>query len=269
MKQIQLPLFALLFTYILNAQVKITDSNDNKVNENALLHLESKDQNRGFLLPRLSLNDINSPYPLTDHVEGMVIYNIATVSGITGVKPNLYLNDGSKWLKLTAKSNRFGDIKNSFSKNDTNGWYLLDGRETSTLPNNAKAIAEKLFGKNIPNMEDSYLKNKSTAEEINSLNGKNSFIIEQVNLPDISFQGITSAVGDHTHTYIDNRSDIKKTISGRDQLNPLANSLTSIESTHTETHSHTFKMPLGGENNPITYIPKSIVTNTFIYLGID
>ncbi|GGE97765.1 hypothetical protein SAMN05443634_106182 [Chishuiella changwenlii] len=264
----QLPLLFLLIVSSANAQVKITDSKNNQINTNAILHLASENNNKGFLLPRLTLSNVNSPSPLTAHVSGMVVYNTATVTGVNGVQPSIYFNDGTKWIKLTTKSNRLGDLKNSFGTTDTNGWYLLNGRAISTLPTNARAVAQKMgFTTNLPNLTDSFLKNKSNSEAMNSINGNNSFTIVQGNLPNVSFTGTTSAVGDHTHTYLDNPATTIGTASGSG--NPVANNANSNLTTQSDTHSHTISMPLGGSNAPVDYRPKSIATNIFIYLGTE
>ncbi len=68
-------------------------------NENAALEILSSSQ--GLLLPRLALSGTASPSPLSTHVSGMLIYNTATAgTGQTEVIPGLYVNDGSKWIRL-------------------------------------------------------------------------------------------------------------------------------------------------------------------------
>lgn len=264
----QLFFILLLFTNIVKSQIKITNSNNQIVNSNALLHLESENQNKGFLLPRIALSNVNSPSPLTAHVAGMVVYNTATVTGTTGVQPSIYVNDGTKWIKLAAKLNRLGDLKNSFGTSDANGWYLLNGRAITTLPTNARTAAQKMgFTTNLPNLIDSYLKNKSNTETMSLINGSNSFTISQSNLPNVSFTGTTSSVGDHTHTYLDNPATTIGTASGTS--NPVASNASSNLITQDNTHSHTINLPLGGSNQPVTYRPKSIATNIFIYLGTE
>ncbi|WP_313387084.1 hypothetical protein [Chishuiella sp.] len=261
-------IFLFLFTYNTKSQVKITDSKNSEINSNVILELESNNKNKGFLLPRLALNNINSPFPLNKHVPGMVVYNTAIVNGYNGVQPSVYLNDGSKWVKLSTKSNKLGDLKNSFSTSDSNGWYLLNGRSISTLPTNAKAVAQALgFNNNLPNLTDAFLKNKSNSEAMNIINGSNNITITQANLPNVNFIGSTSTVGDHTHSYIDNPSTTIVARSG--STNPLASTTAQNFTTSSNTHSHTINLPLGGSNQPIEYKPKSIITNIFIYLGSE
>lgn len=91
-------LFFLTFTPVFCGfgQVGIGTTNPN---ENAALEILSSSQ--GLLLPRLALSGTASPSPLLTHVSGMLIYNTATAgTGQTEVIPGLYVNDGSKWIRL-------------------------------------------------------------------------------------------------------------------------------------------------------------------------
>lgn len=86
-----LVLFLQLVILRFNAQVKI-GNNPNTINVNSLLELESS--NKGFLAPRVALNNINTVAPLTGTVpEGMLIYS----SG-GSVSNGFYYWNGTKWL---------------------------------------------------------------------------------------------------------------------------------------------------------------------------
>lgn len=74
------------------AQVKV-GQNPTTLNPNAILEIESN--NKGLLLPRLSLVAVSNPAPLSTFVKGMLVYNIATAPGI---QPGLYYCDGTKWV---------------------------------------------------------------------------------------------------------------------------------------------------------------------------
>lgn len=82
------------------AQVKI-GNNPNTIDSNSLLELEST--TKGFLAPRVAINDLNSFAPLTNPVpEGMLVYS----SG-GSVANGFYLWNGSKWLLvITSKNTR-------------------------------------------------------------------------------------------------------------------------------------------------------------------
>ena len=49
---------------------------------------------KGLLLPRVSLESTASPSPMTNHLQGMFVYNTVTVNDVT---PGIYYNDGDKW----------------------------------------------------------------------------------------------------------------------------------------------------------------------------
>lgn len=60
--------------------------------------LEVKSENKGLLIPRVSLSDVHSPSPLNGFVAGMIVYNTATFGSIT---PGYYGCDGSSWTRLS------------------------------------------------------------------------------------------------------------------------------------------------------------------------
>jgi hypothetical protein len=91
--------------YTTKAQVKI-GNNPNTINANSLLELEST--TKGFLAPRVAINDLNSVSPLTATTPaGMLVYS----SGGT-VADGFYNWNGSMWVKLTNSS----DLKNTVTK---------------------------------------------------------------------------------------------------------------------------------------------------------
>ncbi len=76
---------------LLKAQVKITDGSDLTMNANSLLELESS--NKGFLPPRVIINNLTSVSPLTGTVPpGMLVYS----NGGT-VTDGYYVWDGNRW----------------------------------------------------------------------------------------------------------------------------------------------------------------------------
>lgn len=250
-----------------HAQVKITNSTNSLINADAILHLESQNNDKGFLLVRVALTSTDSFSPLSSHERGIVVYNIATTSVPLGVTPGLYYNDGTKWIRLSKSEIQFGDIKNSYQSTDHNGWYLLDGRATTTLSSTAKAVASGLnFTTSLPNASDQLLKNKTGSQNLATLSGVNTFTLTQANLPNINFTGTTNVTGDHTHTYLDNPVTTQTASLGTN--NPLLGTTEVTRSTDSSgNHNHTFSLPLGGSSTPVDLKPRSLVTNIFIYLG--
>lgn len=102
-------LYILFFTlFSINSYSQVTIGWGDPANKNALLELkENKDgtSSKGLLYPRVSLVTVSSPAPMTDHVEGMVVYNIATsddsVDELDKVSPGNYYNDGYKWIRVS------------------------------------------------------------------------------------------------------------------------------------------------------------------------
>ena len=83
----------LLFTAASYSQVAInTDGSD----PDPSAMLEMKSTSTGFLIPRVTLNDINTPDPVTDPHEGLLIYNIDG-----SVDHGLYIWNGTRWIAIT------------------------------------------------------------------------------------------------------------------------------------------------------------------------
>ncbi|MBT2564667.1 hypothetical protein J7E50_25855, partial [Pedobacter sp. ISL-68] len=95
-KRLLLGFSFMLATLSVNAQQKIKDgtiSNGNLASKDALLELESN--NKGLLHARVALIESTNPLPLSMHIAGMMVYNIAKNADVV---PGIYYNDGSKWV---------------------------------------------------------------------------------------------------------------------------------------------------------------------------
>lgn len=68
------------FGTTLFSQIKIGD-NPSSINRNSVLEMESR--NKGLRLPRISLVETINSFPLTEFVEGMFIYNVATLNDVS------------------------------------------------------------------------------------------------------------------------------------------------------------------------------------------
>ena len=108
----------ILFTVILTvtiipleAQVKVTDGADLTLDANSLLELEST--NKGLLIPRLAINNLNLPAPLTAPVPaGMMVYS----TGGT-VANGFYHWTGTAWVPFAT------GVGSQWTTNGTNIYY--------------------------------------------------------------------------------------------------------------------------------------------------
>lgn len=98
-------LSTLLFALYANAQVGFGTPTPNI---NAEVDITSTD--KGLLIPRIALEKIDMPAPLSAHVAGMIVYNTTSTdinapeyNAQTAVQPGLYQNDGTKWVQLIGK----------------------------------------------------------------------------------------------------------------------------------------------------------------------
>ncbi|MCL1933435.1 MAG: hypothetical protein FWF53_06470 [Candidatus Azobacteroides sp.] len=98
MKKIYLILFVVsLFAVSVKAQVKIGGNATVAPEKGAVLELQS--DNSGFLPSRVALTKLSEATPLPAHVEGMVVYNTASVPA-ENLQPGLYYNTGQQWVRL-------------------------------------------------------------------------------------------------------------------------------------------------------------------------
>jgi len=91
MKKI-LCILALTATTMVSAQVGI-----GTITPNPDSALEVASTDKGLLVPRIALTGTANTAPLSAHIRGMMIYNIATASDVT---PGYYVNDGTKWVMM-------------------------------------------------------------------------------------------------------------------------------------------------------------------------
>ncbi len=250
-----------------NAQVKITNTSNQTPNTDAILHLESQNNDKGLLLSRVALTSTVLATPLSSHENGIIVYNTATTTGSNLVTPGLYYNDGTKWIKLSKNEKQFGDIKHSYQSSDHNGWYLLNGRLTSTLSATSKAVANSLnFTTNLPNANDQLLKNKTSSQSLGTLSGVNTITLTQANLPNLILTGNITDAGAHSHTYNDNPTITQTALAGTN--NPLLGTTETFKTTVSSgDHNHTLSFTLGGNSTAFSVRPKTMITNIFIYLG--
>jgi len=124
----------------LSAQVKV-GNNPTTINANSLFELEGI--SKGLLMPRVSLVSTTSFAPLTAHVAGMTVYNIATAGvGATAVSPGYYYNNGTQWLKALSQTDiAANNGLTSTSENIKLGGVLIAPTVITTTPTNTLAIA--------------------------------------------------------------------------------------------------------------------------------
>ncbi len=114
-----------------SAQVKITDGVDTSINQNSILELESSD--KGLLVPRIAINDLNLPDPLIEPVPvGMLIFSTGG-----NVPDGFYYWGGNSWERMfTSGSNIMQTFTrktdSNLSKNDNIIFAMND--ITLTLP---------------------------------------------------------------------------------------------------------------------------------------
>lgn len=112
-------IFAIL-AVTLSTQAQVTIGAGEAPHQDALLDLKENIQgtsSKGMVLPRVSLEATNKTLPLNaanedDHstLSGMIVYNTTDKAGQTGaylVYPGLYMNDGTRWVRMVPQNTIF------------------------------------------------------------------------------------------------------------------------------------------------------------------
>jgi len=112
--------FPLLFIKAQNIGINTTGATPNN---SAILDVSSSD--KGILIPRININDLNSSNPISGAIESLMVYNTNATTG-----KGFYFWNGSKWINLTDNTG-----------NADEDWYTSN---TSQSPNN---INDNIFTK--------------------------------------------------------------------------------------------------------------------------
>jgi len=100
MKKVKLFFAAIIMlaSYSLNAQVAVTTDGSSA---DASAMLDVKSANKGMLIPQIALTGVNDATTITTPATSLLIYNTATVTGVT---PGYYYNSGTSgspvWTRL-------------------------------------------------------------------------------------------------------------------------------------------------------------------------
>ncbi len=122
------------------AQQKI-GTNRTTLNPNAIFEMEAT--NKGMLLPRVDLTSTSSYLPMTEHVNGLTVYNLATANDVT---PGFYYNDGTKWIRIGQSLPAGGTANQVLSKVDGSDyntqWTTLNTSGDLRLVNTSSHITQ-------------------------------------------------------------------------------------------------------------------------------
>lgn len=102
-------LFFILFPLLLHSQVGI---NTTTPDASSMLDINSND--KGLLIPRISIPNLNAPAPITSPAVSLLVYNTNTTSGI-----GYYYWDGLKWTLLSGNPNYWTKVGNDIYNNNS------------------------------------------------------------------------------------------------------------------------------------------------------
>ncbi|ANF52895.1 hypothetical protein A0O34_21265 [Chryseobacterium glaciei] len=167
-----------------------------------------------------------------------------------------------------------GDVKPSLITTDHDGWYLLNGRDVTTLPQIAKDNASNILSITtlLPDATGRYSIGTTSTTGVTS--GSSTAALLRANLPNVNLTYTTDAEAAHTHgiTYDRIRTNSEPTIHGNTiYVYWLSGTLTGAgpitTASSSTAHNHTFTANSGGSNTPINIQPAALNANYFVYLG--
>ncbi|MFV0248815.1 MAG: hypothetical protein ACK5H1_07635 [Tenacibaculum sp.] len=202
---------------------------------------------------------------VTDANEGSMVYNVA--------KKTIFIHNGSNWDPV--HKHEYGDIKHGIQAGDHSGWYIVNGRDVSSLPANAKINAEALgFIANLPDAKNRVLKHPDIGQTIGNTGGNTTTTLTNANLPNVDFTGSTNVAGSHIHNY-----SFRKHFNYEGNVPPITGGSVdysiggyddfAINTTlDSGNHDHSVTVNSGGTSQPFERYPPYLIVNTFIYLGL-
>lgn len=270
---------------------------------NASAKLEVYATNKGFLPPRVTLTSTTDATTITSPAVGLLVYNI----GSSGLQAGYYYWNGANWTTIVVAFGNLptaGDVKTGIQTGDHNGWVKLDGRLKSTLSTSQQTQATALgIGANLPDATNAVLMQSSGT--LGTVTGSMSATIAQNQLPNITPSiTVNSTVAtmqnagyhDHPIRVVPNatggyasfglgplafKSGMAPTTEAdadtTDRTGSASYVTTGIigsagEHGHTiDAHAHSASATSingGVTQQAIDKTPRSLVVNTFIYLGL-
>ena len=122
-----------IMSHIVQAQVTI--GTEEEPDEEALLDLKENSNGtstRGLLLPRVYLSGLDLPDPLTEHRQGMLVYNL-TEDSQASLTEGIYFNNGYKWKNISVSTGEEGyKLKEAVTLNEYSGAAILAGQGSNT-----------------------------------------------------------------------------------------------------------------------------------------
>lgn len=103
-------LFLIIFPIFLQAQVGI---NTTTPNSSSMLDIESTD--KGLLIPRISIPNLNAAAPVTSPAISLLVYNTNVTTGV-----GFHYWDGAKWTPFSGGTSHWTKVGNDIYNNNTN-----------------------------------------------------------------------------------------------------------------------------------------------------
>jgi hypothetical protein len=157
-----------------------------------------------------------------------------------------------------------GDVKYSELTSDHDGWYLMNGRNISSISNvSAKVEASSIFGSNLPDMDNKYfIADYSTGTRMTNV-GQNNFTVSNSNIQAATLS--TATDGAHQHGILGSTPDDSNFSGGRPAGDGFFNDVSMVTNVD-GAHSHNVTIGTASPNS-IDNRPVSKKMYAFVYLG--
>jgi hypothetical protein len=207
----------------------------------------------------------NTPTEALD-VNGEVrIQTLNSVGNVVADAQGILLHDTAEFFDI-------GDIKPSYNTADHDGWYLLNGRAITSLPQTAQNNAANILGitTSLPDASGRY--SIGTTATPGGITGNNTITLTRSNLPAFNFTYTTNLAGAHSHTFTYQTIRTNTANGGGNNIHAywLSGAFVgggNYPQSTTGFHSHTYTAPSGGNSDPVDIRPSALNANYFVYLG--
>jgi hypothetical protein len=207
----------------------------------------------------------NAPTQALD-VNGEVrIQTLNSVGNVVADAQGTLLHDTAEFFDI-------GDIKPSYNAADHDGWYLLDGRAITSLPQTAQDNATTILGitTSLPDASGRY--SIGTTATPGGFTGNNMITLTRSNLPSFNFTYTTNLAGAHSHTFTYQTIRTNTANGGGNNIHAywLSGAFVgggNYPQSTTGFHFHSYTAASGGSSTPVDIRPSALNANYFVYLG--
>lgn len=256
-------------------------TNDGVLDSERQMTMDGKSLNIGPNLFYISGTSSSIGILTASPTQALDVNGDARIQGLNNNPGNVIADAQGVLIHDTTDYFDIGDVKPSFMATDHDGWYLLDGRNISTLSTTAQNNATTVLGITtaLPNAAGRHsMGAAATPGSFQGNSANNTVTLVRNNLPSFNFTYTTDNKA-HTHTMTFDRIQTNTVYTSWNNVHdswlggafdpaPAGIDFYSPRNTGSHSHSHTYTVSSGGTATAVNISPSALNANYFVYLGI-